>query len=500
MTFTRRWGLILCVAACAGCAGRQAAERPDALVLVVVVDTLRADRLGVYGNDRQLTPNLDGLAARGIVFDHAYAASNHTRPAVASILTGLYPVRHGFWADADAHVSEPNIATALRPKGYRTININANPNTSGFRRFFDESWSEYAVPARTSPEVDAYYPAGEIVRQFWSSVERLGQPKRLLAYVQVADPHGPFTPARYDKDLFAGDPVRDAFDKVDAELLPTPDLARLTEAERQNAANRYDQEVRLLDEELGRLFDEVRRRYPQHLMVVTADHGEEFLEHGFVGHGTSMYNEQIRAPLLVYDSTGRLPGGRRSGRLASHVDILPTVVEWAGADPLEGLDGESLVPMLDDDRRWPAVIRRQPARTIRSESTYRVAAMDPDFLGKAMRGESSAIAQEGLRDPIVRAVLHRPAVRGWQRQAPVFKLLMTEGDPAVLRSIHYHAVHDAQLFNVAVDPGERHNLFDGQRALVDRLERSVPAARGELRGKPLTPAQLDRLRSLGYIR
>ncbi len=302
------------------------------LVVVVLLDTVRADRLAVYGHTRPNTPNLDALATDGIVFDDATSDASWTRASVATLFTGQSALTHGVLS-RDAHLEPrwPTLAERLRAGGFTTIAFSTNPNVlpfwgfaRGFDRFVDvgaESWIHNS-------------DAAVVVDAALATIDASGTEPMLL-YLHLNDAHAPYDPPPFEATALLGH-----YDPASPGRVLTP---RASAAEVQGALDRYDAEIAYLDAQLGRFFTDVRRRgrYDEAMIVVVGDHGEEFLEHGGVYHGHTLFREVLDIPLLI-----KLPGNRGAGtRVATGAtmqDVLPTVL--AAIDlPRDALSGRMLV-------------------------------------------------------------------------------------------------------------------------------------------------------------
>ena len=313
-------------------------------VLIYLVDTLRADRLGCYGNAAGLSPNVDALAADGVLFERVAAHSSWTTPSVVSVLTGLRPSRHGVNARLSVLPAEAvTAAELLRKGGYETAGFSTNAyitERSGFGQGFDHFEFRYERSHQVTAAVSS-----------WLDRRDCGQP--FFLYVHTVDPHAPYEPTQAYRERFArqvGDPavgtvahIRALGDKALAATDEvTADLRRL-----------YDAEVAENDDAFGALVEELRRRglWQETLAVFLADHGEEFREHGVFGHGWDLYGEVLDVPLIV-----RAPGGLRGHRvpeLVQQTDVLPTVLEAIGLAFPEGLDGEGLWGVVRNGGRAP---------------------------------------------------------------------------------------------------------------------------------------------------
>jgi len=330
------------------------ARRPPNIVLVVA-DTLRADRLGVYGNGKGLTPFLDELAARGTVFTHAYAASSWTCPSVASLLTSRYPSQHRV-SDYDSKLpdGETTLAESLAEKRYVAGGFSANFRLSGplgygqgFTGWFPFVAHGKITAQRLGRKSLAWIDAA------WNRRAR----RPLFLYYQFMETHAPYDPVGEahapDAAIAAlrrrlcpecADTARNAaineqLTALHWDLLTHDDVARLEAL--------YDVEVASFDARLRDLFAGLARRgvLDKAIVVFTADHGEEFRDHGYLGHGTSLYNELIHVPLIV------LTPGQHAGRVVadnvSLLDVAPTLLDLVGILPERAAEGRSLVPLLD---------------------------------------------------------------------------------------------------------------------------------------------------------
>lgn len=326
-------------------------ERPPSIV-VFLTDTLRADRLSTYGFEKPTSPNLDALAREAIRFDDAWAQSSWTRPTVASLFTGVHPATHraiGF----DRPLAErfTTLAEAFKGAGYRTGAIVSNHvvhHRFGFAQGFDE-WNDGA------PKLYGIQ-AAEVVERGLGFVDKA--PRPFLLYLHTMEPHATYEPSDEAYALFApaGQERRPS-----RPILMKPKIGAGAAAYLDAL---YQGEVWDNDRAFGALMEGLRQRdlLDSTLVVFTADHGEEFLDHGGKGHGHSLYGELIRVPLLV-----RLPGGRRGGTHEkapiAQVDVLPTLASLCGfaAPAGEGRDQSAL---------WLGRVRSAPAPELMSETRF----------------------------------------------------------------------------------------------------------------------------------
>lgn len=299
---------------------------PGANVIVILVDTLRFDAMGFGGYDKPTSPRLDAWARRGVVFENATTPGAWTKPAVMSLFSGLYPATHAV-QDKD-HVASDDLVTlaeVLRARGYATHGLVTNFAASdefnlgqGFDSYPFLDKEESSEPLRRRN----YLPIGDVDRHFREFLARpeiaMGSQPFFL-YVHTTDPHFPYeAPAAYRK--FGGDP-----------------------------RGRYDAEVLYTDDFVGRWLDTLESSglLDRSIVVFTADHGEEFREHGGTGHGITVFEECVRVPLVVW-APGLQPGRRTSQ--VSLADLAPTLLEAIRQAPTPGFasQGRSFWPVATE--------------------------------------------------------------------------------------------------------------------------------------------------------
>jgi arylsulfatase A-like enzyme len=308
----------------------------DCNVVLISLDTLRADHIGAYGYARPTTPNIDALAAQSVVFEQAVSQSAWTRPAHASMLSGLYPAEHGIVSIARGLALSPTVptlATTLAEHGYATAAFTGGGNMSAHFGF-DNGFEIYRSPGRrlvdSLPEIER-----------WLAVR---DERPFFLFVHAFDPHRPYKSEAVDRAALGLGAVRPG--------IPMPRACRAARAAEDLTAfvDEYDAAIRHGDRALGRLLallDRTRSRRPT-LLVFTSDHGEEFFDHGDCFHIRTLYREIVHVPLII-----RLPGTlpRRVRELVpASVSVAPTILELVGASmrPRAGL---SLAPLLEGRRR-----------------------------------------------------------------------------------------------------------------------------------------------------
>ena len=464
--------LLMAASALAGAPeGQAAVARPKASsqagnILLIVVDTLRADRLPSYGYRRGHTPALEQFAQDALRFDAAFANASWTRPSFASILSGRFAASHRTMAKSDALPDElTTLPEVLRAGGYQTYGVVTNYNIAPFFNFhqgFDEYL--YLEPSfvlgandtaaklllvqalRQSIETmrakrgrievgSAYRDAPTVTEQVLSLIDH----KRDAPFFVMAaymDPHDPYYAHPYDGTAYA----RAAHPKPGPE--EAPKLSAL-----------YDGEITYWDRSFGQMIEALKQRglYDDMTIVVTSDHGEEFFEHGGYWHGTTLYDEALHVPLFV-----KLPGNGMHGTVLRHlvqsIDLMPSLLKLAALPVPEGVQGQDLFNPHD-----------------------------------------SVFAEESHEGNVLRALR-------LQRAGSAVKLIEANvGNPRGLAA--------RELYQVDQDPTEQVNLVEERPELLQlsqqALEREAShAAEGRATQKSVTiPADstvAERLRALGY--
>jgi arylsulfatase A-like enzyme len=313
-------------------------------VLLYVIDTLRADHLGCYGYSRATSPNIDALSDGGILFTRMVAQSSWTRPATASILTGLDPLAHGASTlSARIRPQVVTLADLLHARGYHTAAFVTNVNVRGemgFRRGFDE----YVYLPEDHERPTVHLPADELNAHVFRWLEER-RPTPFFLYVHASDPHAPYhPPAAIAARFLPTDGLPPIAGEHDPLRLLLADRTARTEENLSYLRALYDGEIAFTDEAFGALRGKLRELGLEAgtLVAVTADHGEEFLDHGGFEHGRTLYGELLRVPFIL-----RLPRGERGGqqieRLARQVDVVPTLLAALGLPARGELPGSDLL-------------------------------------------------------------------------------------------------------------------------------------------------------------
>jgi arylsulfatase A-like enzyme len=439
-------------------------DKPN--TVLIMIDALRADRLNCYGYGPRTSPRMDALAAEAIRFETCLTQASWTKPSTATLLTAMYPSSHQAVYKPDM-LPDPvvSIAEMLGGEGYFCLGFANNANITpmfnfgqgfdhyGYLRpdyFFFSPESGFQLTGYNQlrlirerfisqkKHVQHYYQDARVVnRNVISWLEDLRQ-GRFFVFIHYMEPHDPYFVHPYNGEGYArvSDPN------------PDPSMAgRLSEI--------YDGEIRFVDEAVGQLCDWLKEAglYDETLIVLTADHGQEFQEHGGWWHGTTLYEEQIHVPLLI-----KLPGGEQAGsvdtRLVRVLDIAPTILTLAGIPPHTSMQGKSFLGTMGQD--WA--------------------------------GAEDVFSEEDHEGNVV-----------FSLRTPTWKLMQANpNNPRGLPPV--------SLFHLAEDPGETGNLATEREDLVElmaaRLEERKSLARGEAvprQERDIDEATLERLRSLGYV-
>jgi arylsulfatase A-like enzyme len=414
-------------------------------IVVVSIDTLRRDHVGAYGYGKPTTPRLDRLAGLGILFEDAVSTSSWTLPAHLSMLTSVDPAVHG---GIDMHSGfnrrPPTLPGLLRDAGYATRAITSHIYLSevyGVHEGFQHL------------DFRQERPATEVAQRGIELVDRYGD-RPFFLFLHLYDPHWHYAPPEQTRKLFVGPYTGGVtgnladFSKRTRENTTPADLAHLLAL--------YDGEVRYADDEVGRFLDHLQARglAGSTLVVVTSDHGEEFLEHGSWEHQKTLYEEVLRIPLVVA-GPGVVP--RREPAQVSLLDVAPTVLAWAGLAAPAGFQGRSLLSP-PGDREAYGETDHSPDRTRKL------------FLRAGQSRWKAVLSLDGASTPA----------------AP----------PKVVRE---------EWYDLAADPGETRSVPPAPAAAdairSRALDRWRAGRRTDAPARPvcLSPEQTERLRALGYI-
>ena len=442
---------------------RQTISSSKPNILILVVDALRADRLGCYGYERATSPYIDLFSKDALFFESCYSTSPWTKTAVGSLFTSLYPSQHGaFFFHSRLPDKRLTLAEVFKNRGYDTLAFQTNPIITRDYNF-DQGFSSYS---------DLTFERAEHVNaQIFSRLRKKRKP--FFAYMHFMETHLPYEPPpeyyslfETDKGPFGISGTQDAFQ---TRLL---NELGLSDKDKRYFSNLYDGEIRYFDDRFKELivFLKEYKLYDNTIIVLTSDHGEEFWDHGGLEHGHTLYNELLHIPLMIK------PAGPPSGKImeqpAQIVDIYPTLLHLAGLECPDSVEGVSLVSPSENEKRplyFEGLLRGAESKGI-------------------LRGGIKLIENTGVMNP--------------------YALEYIEGFKKT------HSAKDMnpfELFDLSGDPGEKNNKFLAEknaatelRALLFRYKTAVfplgTDSQKDKSGRKQMEKTRDNLRSLGYIK
>src|SRR5579863_164678 len=346
-------------------------------ILVIVVDTLRADHISTYGYARATSPNLDRIAEQGVLFENAFASSSWSLPSHASLLTGRFQYEH---KDSREFYDGrfPNIAQALSSHGYRTGAFSANTLyichafgfDLGFLHFEDyfSSWADMGARTLFGRKFVYYFlyrlgykdipgrkRAEEVNREFFRWVDD-GSGKPFFAFLNYLDVHDPYLPPEPYRSRFA-DLKAPGGGLINQFVLPSQSLHDLTPQQLQGEIDAYDGGVAYVDSEMAQLFGRLKTRglSENTLVVITSDHGEELGDHGLLGHGRSLYRQELLVPLIFW-WPGHIPAAVRLGMPVTNVALPATIMDLLRLGEQNQFPGPSLSKLWETPAQppdWP---------------------------------------------------------------------------------------------------------------------------------------------------
>lgn len=441
------------------CSGPEPAKvtgpRPN--LLIILVDALRYDDLGIYGCPRDTSPFLDAWAKKGLVFTNAFSHSSHTKISVAALFTGLLPPANGIRRAAEAEevlssvrptsdVLAPELTTMaefFRANGYRTYGLITNPHLLASMGF-DQGFEQY--------EYLHGGPRAMLVNLTALAWFRANRARPFFAYIHYMDVHAPYRPPPDYEIKFTLHLA-----KAELEIENGPYKGEVSEGQIAYARALYDAQVRYWDDEFKKFMAglEDAGALNNTMVVVISDHGEEFHEHGGFGHGYTVYDEMIHVPMILV-WPGHVPDGLERTDLVQLIDLFPTLARLAGLDP-------SALPL-----------------------------QGRDLFHNGFRGKT------------------RLSFLFPQAAPPVYAETFQGKMPRCLRSEHDKTILDfadqsAEFYDLERDPQEAQNLFTTSPAqaepvltLLKQMSGAKPLVK-QLEAKELDEKTIKELKSIGYI-
>lgn len=448
-------------------------------ILLLTIETLRADHMSVYGYPRPTTPYLEKLAEAGALFEQCYVVAPRTWQSFASIVTGLYPHRHGvrFVGDQPLASHIPALGSILQARGWTGFGLTGDLGPSGilrgFERYDPRSPWHRRVRQRISEQFKGRSLSNPVIsraasqdmlrnRRYLHWLHK-NQTRPTFALLRYYTPHWPYNPpeafvSRFEACQGKSHRFNDYQNRHD--LVFDNDL---TPEEIQHAIAHYDGAIAYTDHLVENMIQglEALGLIDQTLIVITADHGEGLGDHGYwFEHGDQLYDEALRVPLLIIGQG--IPAGRRLTDLVQNIDILPTVLDIIGVDAPIDINGVSLLPLANGES---------------SGRPYVFAESGRDFHGAPWRTW--------------------PGTDGYLRmvRSADWKLIYTP----------QHLQHKYELYDLRSDPQERHDCAVQEPAILEeynnilRTWMAQGTVSGDDLGLSLAPELADHLRSLGYL-
>jgi arylsulfatase len=484
-------------------------------VILITVDTLRPDRIGAYGMDAAGTPHIDALARRGTLFARAYSPMGRTTPALASLMTGLWPHHHGAREVAYKVEHGTFLTSPLKEAGFTTIGVSANPVAGqkyGFATdfdYFEEQMSGHSL-----------WVTGKAVEQ----LRAVPQDKRLFLWAHYYDPHWAYFPPPDWRREDAGE--CDSLMKMSRGLRESNGDGSAARA-LPSCWSAYQSEVVYADHGIGKLLEALRAegRLDNSLIVFTADHGESFGENGtYYAHGLDAHDADVRVPLIVAG-----PGVRRDARrneVIRLVDLAPTILSIMGiplGDYAEspGIDGEDLSHLLrswwpDRDERltfaesgnasmlddYTHLLSGRPrAGYCINEGDYSLCWKDDAVPAMYDRSRDPRMENDLKETEPDRYQAMMAAKRRWPPGSARHRSV-SDGRFKLVESPRFEGGFAQYLWDLETDPLESVDVRDEHPRVFARLEKALSAWTTELpeyRQAPLTKEQEAQLRALGYI-
>lgn len=348
-----RWALLLslllpAVTSCHKMFPREVAK-PEHVVLIVI-DTLRADHLPLYGYARNTAPFLSRLGAEGAVFDHAMSTSSYTAESISSLFSGYYPsaTSWGTGWHARPALDRPTLAMRFQKAGYKTALFSESPmlDHAEYQRGFDEAvcLKEFGVSGQ----------APNLVKKALAWLEAHADQPTFL-YLHILDPHAPYAPPAEQYDTFVKERPQNPVEMEEDLRIRLGALKNEGfgpgEPRFENVIQRYDAEIAFVDDAIRTFFEGMENLgvLDRTLAAVTADHGEEFLDHGYVEHAWKLYPETFHIPMIIWRPGLITPV--REARTVSLVDLTPTLLHLKDIEIKDTLSGKSLFRKLNQSAR-----------------------------------------------------------------------------------------------------------------------------------------------------
>ncbi|NIR71676.1 sulfatase [candidate division KSB1 bacterium] len=465
-------------------------KRPN--IILISIDTLRADHLSCYGYERITTPHIDRLAGEGVLFTNAYSTAVWTPPAHASMLTGLYPNAHGVIHQNRLGDDFPTVAEILQRSGYQTAGFVNNSQVGelvGLSRGHDDFYEIWRGLSKEQIVKRAIYNArrfagytdhgasetNKLIFHWLTKKWKRGKP--FYMFIHHIDAHNPLKAPRPFRFKYLTESLRKQVDMAkiwkiaDNPLVCFTDDLELNEAEIEAVTCLYDEEINYVDCKIGELVDYLAhmKLLDHSLLIVTADHGEHLGEHNLYSHVASLYEPIVHIPLILRYPR-ELASEAASDQPVQHIDLLPTILEVGGSDEGYKLNGagRNLFECLNGE---------EASRILFAEWEGRI----PYFVRNKLQGVRNHPLVERFRNQL------------WMARWGSFKLIADSKG-------HF------ELYNLDEDPQEQVNLYGKASTIFDQLRNALEDWRNS-GASPVTSRSYDyedetlrkHLKALGYL-
>jgi arylsulfatase A-like enzyme len=443
-------------------------EKKTQNIILISIDTLRADHLGCYGYQKETSPQIDLLASDSVTILNTYASSPWTLPSHVSLLTSLHGAHHQvYYDDESMDPSLVTLADMLRQNNFYCAAFTGGGFVSsvyGFSKGFD-SYSDDAGGVFRQNSAEHLF---RLVSEWLKSHKE----KSFFLFLHTYQPHNPYACPYPYKSMFLEENARWRHLDLLSYLGGMPGIFKeLSEEDRQNVMGLYDGEIRYTDEKLmGPLIAILKDLglYDRTMIIFTSDHGEEFFEHHGWGHGHSLYDESLKVPLIIKFPESQFKG-QRIHDIISLVDVFPTVLDKIGID-YSGLDidGQSLFPLITGREKGDRMFLADVASNVLASRIPQRIAMN--------RGREKLILNKKYSPEDLKYFIYPPPIL-----SPV------------------------ELYNLALDPGEQQNIADEKSHLTNQIIQRINEIYEVAEKKKTRKLEMDeelrkQLKALGYIR
>ena len=432
---------------------------PDYNIIIISIDTLRADHLGTYGYDRNTSPTIDSIAKEGIVFENTFAVVGETWPSLTSTLTSLYPVSTNVRTNGqilnDSFITLPEI---LKEHNYSSMAFLSNFCKAGNYGFDNKSCGR----------------DGKITKDTLKWLDK-NYDNKFFLWVHYLKPHQPYNPPEKYASLFVDSNYTGNYTADEPTFgFITKNRINLTDSDLNYIISLYDGDIRYADDQVKEVYQKLETLglLDNSIIIITSDHGEDLYQHNyFFLHSCSIYDSSLHIPLII-----RLPDksviNKRVENVVSNVDIAPTLLELANISPPPFFEGTSLVPLIfSSDNSW-------------------------EDIALSERGRNIQVSIQSIRTPKWRYVYNPKNLH------PICMRNNTGG----VTGKHYYPIEEEELYNIAQDPDETTNVVSQYPEVAsslreELLRRYKPNKLLNETGAPIEADEetKEELRALGYV-